>query len=193
MDNDFEFHRATLIKHFGSMSPPIGKFLNISEANEANPLEIAYGYVPPNNRWVIRLNNLHTIVIDSLLINNDTLATVIYAYHPITHKLYLFSLNYINHSRIPELERVYGQSWIKPKLRIFDPANFKLLETVPIPDCPPDNCPGRNSGGVAETIGDYIVYYFFHGEDSLLEYYPAMLFIFDTRTNEATWLRVGWR
>jgi hypothetical protein len=193
MDNDFEFRRATSIKLGGSTSPPIRRFLDIKETNEANPLEIAYGYVPPNNRWILRLNDLHNIVIDSLPINNDTLATVVYTYHPDIRKLYFFSFNYVNRGRIPEPGRAYGQSRIKPELQIYDPSTLKLLETRPSPDCPADNCPGRRSGGVAETVGDYIVYYFYYGQDSLVRYYPAMLFIFDTRTNEAIWLRVGWR
>jgi len=46
--------------------------------------------------------------------------------------------------------------------------------------------------GPCERIGPYFIYYFFDGED--YRYFsPAMLFIFDTRTNQATWLRVGWR
>jgi hypothetical protein len=49
-----------------------------------------------------------------------------------------------------------------------------------------------NEIGECDNIGPYMVYYYFAQED--YRYFsPAMLFIFDTRTNEATWLRVGWR
>ncbi len=49
-----------------------------------------------------------------------------------------------------------------------------------------------NEVGTVDLIDHLFVYYFFEGED-YRSFRPAMLFIFDTRTNEATWVRVGWR
>jgi hypothetical protein len=65
------------------------------------------------------------------------------------------------------------------------------MDSIPIPDYPEGDFIS-GSYGPAELVGPYIVYYFGESND-LGQLYPAMLFIFDTRTNEATWLRVGWR
>lgn len=46
--------------------------------------------------------------------------------------------------------------------------------------------------GKAFSYGSYTYYYYFSG-DGYGQFDPAYLLIFDTRTNEATWLRVGWR
>jgi len=38
-----------------------------------------------------------------------------------------------------------------------------------------------------------IIYYYYFWQDGYEGFDPAYLLIFDTRTNEASWLRVGWR
>ena len=46
--------------------------------------------------------------------------------------------------------------------------------------------------GKALSYGHYTYYYYFSG-DGYGQFDPAYLLIFDTRTNETDWLRVGWR
>ena len=108
-----------------------------------------------------------------------------------TDKLYIFDLNYEYHIYEPEWEKLYGQDWITPEVYIYDPISLDLIECDTIADFPKNNFPGIEYG-LADVVGNYIVVYFFDCE--LREgFLPAMLFIFDTRTNTARWLNVGWR
>jgi hypothetical protein len=104
--------------------------------------------------------------------------------------LYVFSLNYETHL-IGESYKGYGQNWILANLRRYSVNEFALLDSIPILDYPEGDFI-NGAYGPAKVTGPYIVYYFGDSND-MGQLYPAMLFIFDTRTNEATWLRVGWR
>jgi hypothetical protein len=115
----------------------------------------------------------------------------IFAYHSTRNKIYVFHLNYEQHGKFEEYEKDYGEDWIVPEVLIYDPTSLNLVERHQITDFTPGNYP-LSERGQADVVGDYIVYYFFDDE-WMGNYNPAMLFIFDTRTNEATWLRVGWR
>jgi hypothetical protein len=82
-------------------------------------------------------------------------------------------------------------------LKIFSTKDLSLLDSIPIPNPVPDsNCASFGYDDWDEDIydrtGNYLVY-FFMGSVAIERFVPAMLFIFDTRTNQATWLRVGWR
>jgi hypothetical protein len=144
-----------------------------------------------NTDWIIRLNSTLDLVVDSLQIKTAQNWLYEYAYRPITDKLYWFQLNYEYHVTNLELEKYYGDKWITPEVYIYDPVSLKLIERDKIADFPKDNFPGMETG-LADVVGDYIVVYFFDCE--LREgFLPAMLFIFDTRTNTARWLNVGWR
>ena len=126
-------------------------------------------------------------IIDTLYLNNTPYRT-----HLIALKdsiIYDFNLNWEIHTEYSQKD--YGENWINSHVKLFNLSNFGLINTIPLVDYSPGNYPD----GVfdkADVVGPYIVYYFF-GREGLMKYAPAMLFIFDTRTNEATWLRVGWR
>jgi hypothetical protein len=77
-------------------------------------------------------------------------------------------------------------------LKRYSTDSFSLIDSIDIPNCSIDSGYVRNELAQCEKAGRYFVYYFF-GSDGMRYYSPAMLFIFDTRTNQATWLRVGWR
>ena len=100
-----------------------------------------------------------------------------------------FNLNYEYYGKFLRKPRDLGR--IKSHVKFYSLNTFALLDSLPVADYPPDDYPNE-AFDVADIIGPYIVYYFWGGE-SLTRRAPAMLFIFDTRTNEATWLRVGWR
>jgi hypothetical protein len=140
--------------------------------------------------WILRLNSDQNIV-DSLMIDYEGRASSIYAYHPAKDRLYVFHLNYEQHGKFREYDKNYGQDWIVPEVQIYDPSTFQLLESHRIADFDSGSYP-LGEHGLADVVGNYIVYYFFEDE-WMGNFNPAMLFIFDTRTNQATWLRVGWR
>ncbi len=104
--------------------------------------------------------------------------------------LYVFNLNYEIHFK-DKIVKGYGQNWIDSSVKIYDIYSFNLLDSISVPDYSQEDYISGSSG-VTDVIGNYIVYYFGQSND-LENFAPAMLFIFDTRTNEAAWLRVGWR
>jgi hypothetical protein len=158
--------------------------------NFPNPLNLYYSL--NNSRyWLIRINNGGSLVTDSLMAEDGSPSSAIFAYHPVTNKIYIFHLNFEQHGKFSELDKNYGDRWIQPQVLVYDPDTFQLMERHTITDFIPGNYP-LVENGPADVIGDYIVYYFFDDE-WMGKFNPAMLFIFDTRTNEATWLRVGWR
>ncbi len=137
--------------------------------------------------YIIKANLEHNVM-DTLRLENYEGRNAVFA--ALDSVLYVFSLNYETRFK-GRVEKVYGQGWIDANVRMFNIRNFALLDSQSIPDYPEDDFVS-GSYGVGEISGPYITYYF--GEAGDMEIlYPAMLFIFDTRTNEATWLRVGWR
>jgi hypothetical protein len=162
-------------------------FINLNLPNERN----LYRFIGQDTRyWIARVNN-HSNVSDSIMIESAHRASTVFAYHHQRDKLYVFHINYENHGKFADTQKNYGQDWITPEVLIYDPSTLRLLERHEIADFDSANYPG-NERGMADIVGDYIVYYFFE-DDWMGRFSPAMLFIFDTRTNEARWLRVGWR
>jgi|GEM_PF-3262974 hypothetical protein len=175
-----------------SLSVSIGsnfKFLGRFNPSAAPNLCFAIG--PDSRYWAIRINDTKTAVLDSVLLQRRIYASTIFAYHPSNNKLYCFYLNYENHGKFSDTEKSYGQNWRVPEVYIYDANTLQLLEQDTIADFTEGNYPGLEKNA-ADIVGNYIVYYFFQDE-WMGRFYPAMLFIFDTRTNEARWLRVGWR
>jgi len=155
-----------------------------------NPDNIFYSVMSGGVFYLLKLNSDNTIIVSSITASRR-FASDIFAFHQDTQLLYLFHLNYEQHGKFPEYEKNYGEDWIEPHVLIYNPANFELVDSLPIADFSPGNYPLSESGQ-GDVVGDFIVYYFFEDE-WIGRFNPAMLFIFDTRTNEATWLRVGWR
>lgn len=145
----------------------------------------------PFSMDVVRLNNGNDRILQTLHLPQGDNQFNLFAYHPITDRIYLFHLNYEIHGKFPQYERNYEDNTVPCHVIIFDTENFQPLDSLEITNYPQDNYPSPESG-VAEVVGNFIVYYFFE-DDWIGRFNPAILFIFDTRTNEATWLRVGWR
>jgi hypothetical protein len=192
LDNDFNFYRQN------SMAPNsipgritlLGSFECLDRVNLPNNHNLYYSLDLNSNYWILRLSSAG-LLIDSLLVENISHASTIFAYHPGRDKIYCFYLNYEQHGKFKEYEKNYKQDWITPQVKIYDPGTLKLSDSIQIADFDSGNYP-LGERGLADVVGDYIVYYFFEDE-WIGSINPAVLFIFDTRTNEARWLRVGWR
>ena len=137
--------------------------------------------------FVVKTNDNRDTIVDSLVLNNTPYRSHIMAV--IDSLLYDFNLNWEMHTEYTQKD--YGQDWIDSHVRTYRLSGFAPLDSISVADYPPGDYPD-GTFDVADVVGPYIVYYFF-GREGLNRYAPAMLFIFDTRTNEATWLRVGWR
>jgi hypothetical protein len=149
-----------------------------------------YGF--KNSQWWLAKLNKSSNIIDSLQLRYSGGAATLFAYHPLRDKFYCFHLNYEMHTGL--MDSVYKHRedfYVAPEVLIYDPITLELTNRYSIEDYPAGGYPGRENG-LADVVGNFIVYYFF-AEDMYYRYDPAVLFIFDTRTNEATWLRVGWR
>jgi hypothetical protein len=137
--------------------------------------------------YIIKTDNQSNIIDTLRLDEYENRNTILAAKDTI---LYVFSINYEVHIK-GRIDKGYRQDWITPNVRIFNIMNFRLADSLSIPDYPEGDFIS-SSYGVAKIDEPFITYYFGDSGDMDL-LYPAMLFIFDTRTNEATWLRVGWR
>ena len=159
-----------------------------------------YAYINGNARCLVKTNTDRTRIIDTLLVHDKVIvidSTMMSKFPDRSHVfaiiadtlLYDFNQNWEMHTTFSVRE--YGQNWIQSCLLVYNLNNFALLDSISLPDYPRGDYIDGDFNA-ADVIGPYIVYYFF-GRDGIEKFAPAMLFIFDTRTNEASWLRVGCR
>ncbi len=148
--------------------------------------ELYYDIVD-NDFIIVKLDGFRDMYVDSLIFHNYDSANQVFAVKD--SLLYVFALNYETHLDWP-FNKGYGDEWIDNHVNIYNITDFTLRDSLSVPDYPRgDFINGKT--GVADVMGPFIVYFFGDSND-ISQLYPAMLFIFDTRTNEATWLRVGW-
>ncbi len=135
------------------------------------------------------LNFNRSQISDSLIVDSEYKYAHLFAMREQDSLIYSFNVNF-NIMNGPEESQKTG---IDPSfVKILSSDNYSLLDSIPLPDPSSSNGYIMAEYSKADAIGPYFIHYFFTGED--YRYFsPAMLFIFDTRTNEATWLRVGWR
>jgi hypothetical protein len=140
-----------------------------------------------DRRFILKTDHHRNDLIDSLEVDNIPDRSIIFAARD--SLLYVFHQNYEYYGKFTKKSR--DVNWIQSHLLIYLHRDFTLVDSLYIPDYPEgDYIIGDFD--VADNVGPYIVYYFAQ-PGGLEDYTPAMLFIFDTRTNEASWLRVGWR
>ncbi len=140
-----------------------------------------------SQRFILRINNSRDQLLDSLVLDNEPYRSQVFAIKDTL--IYVFNQNYEIHMEFTTKNR--EDNWIDSHVKLYDLSDFSLIDSIPLPDYPENDYIGGDFNK-ADVVGDFIVYYFF-GREGLTRYAPAMLFIFDTRTNEASWLRVGWR
>jgi hypothetical protein len=167
--------------------PSIGGFRFFKRIRQSN--DRLYWVVANSGVYLLILDLNQRSLIDSLNIGNNMDYSYLFAISSDDSLIYSFHVN----------SNVVGGPEDQQKL-IIDPSflmkyNSSTLHPV---DSIAIQYPSLDSGytfaelGLCDWVGPNLVYYFFLGEDYCY-FSPAMLFIFDTRTNEATWLRVGWR
>jgi hypothetical protein len=139
--------------------------------------------------YILSLDIYREVLIDSLNIDESLSYSHLFALSSIDSTIYAFSINYNIMGGPESLQKTSISPSYLNKYRMSD---FSLLDSIQIVNTSPDSGYIMSEYGSADKMEPYLVYFFFNGED--YRYFsPAMLFIFDTRTNEATWLRVGWR
>jgi hypothetical protein len=125
-------------------------------------------------------------VLNEKTVGNRANSAVVGGFNPLDSLIYIFTLRYYLETQVPPISSPDSIFNTLRRLRLSDfqevgkSVNIEQLSFI------------ANEAGNAEFIDGSFVYYFSEGE-GYGTFEPAMLFIFDTRTNEATWLRVGWR
>jgi hypothetical protein len=167
--------------------PIIGNFQFFKNfTGSANQL---FWAIVSNGNYVLKLDVPARTLIDSLNVGNNLNYSHLLFYNEQDSIIYSFTIN-SNTLGGPEEQR---KNSIDPSYLIKYNANsFQKVDSIIITYPSLDIGYTGSEIGILDKVNSYLVYYFFAGED--YRYFsPAMLFIFDTRTNEATWLRVGWR
>ena len=125
-------------------------------------------------------------IIAQALLGDRTEMNIVVGYSESANNIYCFITPFTMYSYSPPVLSVDTLNMIVLK---FDPFTLNQIDSIVIPV---EEAYGASEIGTAESLGHYLYYYYFW-QDGYEGFDPAWLLIFDTRTNEATWLRVGWR
>jgi len=163
--------------------PRVGPFRYFKQISPLN--DTLFRDWSDHSMYLVRLDSRRNMVLDSVSVGDPGHFSFIFGLGQGDSLVYLFALN---SSYVGLADTTYYPSYKK----IFSSHSLSVIDSIEI------GMPDINNGYILNEIGDcdrvgpYLVYYYF-AQESYAYFSPAMLFIFDTRTNEATWLRVGWR
>lgn len=148
-----------------------------------------YWDVGHNAVYLLRIDTDKKVLLDSLRIPDKRTHTCLFALSDDQRRIYTFHF-------FAQYGHKYYENGTPPILpsyiKVYRADTLVLIDSFAVP------APSAAKGYVAaewasaERIDEYIIYYFFADEGIEL-FDPAMLYIFDTRNNESTWLNVGWR
>ncbi len=170
-----------------SASAEIAGFSNYNQIDISN--NNTYWDLIPRGLYIIRIDPKRNSLIDSLFITNDMEYSYLFALSNVDSTIYSFHINY-NEMGGPESlsKRTVDPSYVIK----YNLEALTKMDSIIILNPSLDYGYVFGEIGSIDWVGPYLVHFYFEGED--YRYFsPAMLFIFDTRTNETTWLRVGWR
>jgi hypothetical protein len=145
--------------------------------------------IADNGNYILLLDVANEILIDSLNISTRAGYSCLFGLSEDNSTVYVFYVDcFCKGWRDPTELGSIAPSYLKR----YSAADLSLIDSLYIPNPCTDSICLNHFWGTCDRIGNYMVYFYF--ETAHVEAYPpALLFIFDTRTNEASWLRVGWR
>jgi len=166
----------------------IGNYLGPNLIARIGPYEYYWGYEDVGDTSYVNIFNVNPQenVEQQVRIGNRTVQNVVVGYSSETNMLYIFLTPFKMLSYAPINE---SPNYIGPEIIVMNTANFDIEERASFEM---GAAYASQECGTAESIGSYLYYYYFR-QDGYGSFDPAWLLIFDTRTNETTWLRVGWR
>jgi hypothetical protein len=165
--------------------PVIGGHVDPDSICKIGEISFYHGIIDDGQILLFSANNPNNII-DRLIIGDIGREAVIVGCNSLDSILYAINLKYKFMSSFPpdtSDDTVYNRI-----IRI-NANNFSIIDTITLN---PGEAYFSNENGTADIIGNYLIYYF-SKSDGYKRFDPAYMLIFDTRTNEATWLRVGWR
>jgi hypothetical protein len=167
--------------------PIIGGFHYFQRIDKSN--RIAHWNVTEAGPYLLLIDEENKCLLDSLNISTPEGYSYLLALSADGSTVYSFYFDcFCKGWRYPSELASIAPSYLKR----FSTEDLSLVDSTNIPSPCQDSVCLDHSWATCDRVGDYLVY-FFMGTAHIEWFVPAMLFIFDTRTNEATWLRVGWR
>jgi hypothetical protein len=171
----------------------LGKQDRVYIGNYRNPTELGnyyrvnyYSALNDNMDAEVFSSNDGVRLLRETMVGNVLKEAVIIGFDSSTSRIYTFNFRYKIASMSPPDS---SDNSIIDKLLIIDASNFTRVDTILLST---RDLYVSNEYGFTDNIYPYMVYYFADSDCGEC-YDPAYLLIFDTRTNEAAWLRVGWR
>jgi len=174
-DKDFQSHH-------------IGEYVGPHFLAQIHNFKYYWGYQDADDSGYVNIFkiDLDSTLIGELQIGEVTTTNIIVGYNPQTGKIYSFITAYKLLSSYPLSQTPEN---ISTEIIIINPEDLNVVMRLPLDM---GEAYAAQETGTAESVGPYLYYYYFW-QDGYEGFDPAYLLIFDTRTNEATWLRVGWR
>jgi hypothetical protein len=163
----------------------IGQFYNSSILLAATRLNYYWGLRDGLEAVIFKTDNSNN-VLSQITVGDRNISSILAGYNPLDSLIYVFKLRFYLETYAPPISSPDSVTNVLERFRPFD---FSLVDQIRLPENPYIIA---NEAGNAEFINGCFVYYYSESED-YRSFQPASVFIFDTRTNEATWLRVGWR
>ena len=140
-------------------------------------------------KYLLLIDKAESNLIDSLNISTELNYSNLFALSVDNSTIYVFYIDcFCKGWRTPTKLESTAPNFLKR----YSTVDLSLIDSLCIPSPCTDSICLEYVSTSCERVGDYLVYFFM--QTAHIEWYPpALLFIFDTRTNEANWLRVGWR
>ena len=127
-----------------------------------------------------------TGIMTQTLLGDRTEMNIVVGYNESSNNIYSFVTPFKMYSYFPP---VYSADTLNMAICIYNPSTLDQTDSI---SYSVGEAYAAKEIGTAESNGPYLYYYYFW-QDGYRRFDPAYLLIFDTRTNEADWLRVGWR
>jgi len=163
----------------------IGRYKNPHKFGENNESIFYYDMLNEDYINIFSVNHSDNIILEKQE-GNCSDECLVYGYSPQNNYIYVFSLRFLLTSTYPNIE---SPNSVQNNIHVIDASTFEHINII---DLNLGDIYLAHELGAADYFDGYLIYYFFKG-DGYGQFDPAYLLIFDTRTNEASWLRVGWR
>lgn len=186
-DNSIKISPIAKCDYSDSAYPIISGFQYFNKIDDRN--NTIYWDIGHDANYLLRIDADNKALLDSLKIPDKRTHTCLFALSNDQSKIYTFHF----FARYANEYYENGEPPILPSyIKVYRADTLIMIDSFPAPD--PSGTAGYFGGDwwPCEAIGDYRVYYYF-ASDGPESFFPAIVYIFNTRNNESTWLNIGWR
>ncbi|UCC78547.1 MAG: hypothetical protein JSW64_09695 [Candidatus Zixiibacteriota bacterium] len=182
-----EINKISVKDYSDELYPIIGGFRYFKKISDTN--NRIFWDLEKQGEYILIIDTAESKLIDSLNISSELDYSKLFALSKDDSTIYIFYIDcFCEGWRNPTKLESLAPSYLKR----FSAKDLSFIDSLYIPSPCTDSICFEQIWESCDIAGNYIVY--FCMQTAHPEWYPpALLLIFDTRTNEATWLRVGWR